>query len=72
MSRRDNKGLNDQDGEVLIPINKQSSDIESGVNVSKDDLDAGAGDQDSMFGYTRGIIDDCGPMHVETATASTK
>ena len=49
------------DGEVLIPINKQSSDIASGTNVSKDDLDGGAGDQSSMLGYARRTIDDCGP-----------
>ena len=61
LSRRDNRGLNNQDGEVLIPINKQSSDIASGANVSMGDLDAGADDQNSMLGYARRIIDDCGP-----------
>ena len=29
---------------------------------SKDDLDAGAGDHNSMLGYARRIIDHCGPV----------
>ena len=36
---------------MLIPVKKQSLDIASGVNVGKDDLDVGAGGQDTMFGY---------------------
>ena len=32
-----------------IRINKQSLDIAGGVNVGNDDLDVGAGDQDTTF-----------------------
>ena len=45
------KGLNWQDCEVIVRINKQSPDIAGGVHVGKADLDVGAGDQGIMFGY---------------------
>ena len=45
------KGLNWQDCEVLVRINKQSPDIAGGVHIGKSDLDVGAGDQGIMFGY---------------------
>ena len=61
LSRRDKKGLKNQDGEVLIPINKQNSDIASGTNVSENDLVDGAGDPNSMLGYACRIVDGCGP-----------
>ena len=35
-----------------IRINKQSPDIAGGVNVGHDDLDVGAGDQDTTFGFS--------------------
>ena len=66
LSRRDNKGLSNQDGEVLIPINKQRQSsrreqhIASGAKVRKDDLDAGADSQKFMLGYACRIIDECG------------
>ena len=50
LSSVDIKGLNYQDCEVLVRINKQSPDIAGGVHVGKDDLDVGAGDQGIMFG----------------------
>ena len=46
MGRRDSKGLNYQDCEVLTPINKQSPDIAGGVSV-----DVGIGDQEITFEY---------------------
>jgi len=52
LSSVDSKGLNCDDCEVLVRINKQSPDIAGGVHVGKDDsLDLGAGDQGIMFGY---------------------
>ena len=51
MSRCDNKGLSNQDGEVLIPINKQRQNsgreqhIASEAKVREDDLDAGVDSQ---------------------------
>ena len=58
LSSVDRKGSNYQDCEVLFPtntlqvnINKQSPDSAGGVDLSKDDLDFGAGDQGIMFEY---------------------
>jgi S-adenosylmethionine synthetase len=45
------KGLNCDDCEVLVRINKQSPDIAGGVHEGKDEMDVGAGDQGIMFGY---------------------
>jgi len=45
------KGLNCDDCEVLVRINKQSPDIAGGVHVGRDEMDLGAGDQGIMFGY---------------------
>ena len=56
MSRHDSKGLNYQDREVLIRINKQSPDIAGGLNVDNDDLDVGAGH--ITFGYSSGETED--------------
>ena len=61
MSRRESKGLNYQDCEVLIPINKQSPDIAGGGNVGNDDLDVGVGDQEITFGYSSGETEDVTP-----------
>ena len=47
LSRCDNKGLSNQDGEILIPINKQRQNsrreqhIASEAKVREDDLDDG-------------------------------
>ena len=49
--RKENLATMARSGPAVIPINKQSSDIASGVNVSKDDLDAGVARQSD--GYTR-------------------
>jgi S-adenosylmethionine synthetase len=52
LSSTQSKGLNCDDMEVLVRINKQSPDIAGGVHVGKDDgMDLGAGDQGIMFGY---------------------
>ena len=45
-----------------IRINKQSPDIECGVNVGNNDLDVGAGDQDITFGYSSGETEDVIPL----------
>ena len=45
--------------EVLVRIDKQSPDITGGVHVGKDDLDVGAGDQVTMFGYASDEAKDC-------------
>jgi len=46
----DSKGLNYQDCEVLVRINKQSPDIAGGVHVGKDDCDDDVGGQDICSG----------------------
>ena len=51
-------GLNYQDCEVLVRINKQSPDIAGGVHVGKEDFDAGADDQSIMFGYASDETED--------------
>lgn len=51
LSSVDSKGLNCDDCEVLVRINKQSPDIAGGVHVGRDEMDLGAGDQGIMFGY---------------------
>lgn len=51
MSSVDSKGINCDDCEVIIRINKQSPDIAGGVHVGRDEMDVGAGDQGIMFGY---------------------
>lgn len=51
LSSTNSKGLNCDDCEVLVRINKQSPDIAGGVHIGKDELDVGAGDQGIMFGY---------------------
>jgi len=51
LSAVNSKGLNCDDCEVLVRINKQSPDIAGGVHVGKDEMDVGAGDQGIMFGY---------------------
>jgi len=51
LSAVNSKGINCDDCEVLVRINKQSPDIAGGVHVGKDEMDVGAGDQGIMFGY---------------------
>lgn len=51
LSSTQSKGLNCDNCEVLVRINKQSPDIAGGVHVGKDEMDVGAGDQGIMFGY---------------------
>merc|ERR1712134_239420 len=64
----DSKGLNYQDCEVLVRINKQSPDIAGGVHVGKDEMDVGAGDQGIMFGYASDETANCMPLTHTLAT----
>ena len=58
LSSVDSKGLNYQDCEVLVRINKHSPDIAGGVHVDKDDFDVDADCQETMFGYASDETED--------------
>eukprot|EP00527_Entomoneis_sp_CCMP2396_P000935 CAMPEP_0198143164 /NCGR_PEP_ID=MMETSP1443-20131203/5916_1 /TAXON_ID=186043 /ORGANISM="Entomoneis sp., Strain CCMP2396" /LENGTH=467 /DNA_ID=CAMNT_0043806333 /DNA_START=34 /DNA_END=1437 /DNA_ORIENTATION=- len=66
------KGLNCDDCEVLVRINKQSPDIAGGVHVGKSELDVGAGDQGIMFGYASDETENCMPLTHMMATSLGK
>jgi S-adenosylmethionine synthetase len=68
LSAVNSKGLNYQDCEVLVRINKQSPDIAGGVHVDKSEMDVGAGDQGIMFGYATDETADNMPLTHSLAT----
>ena len=57
---------------VLVPINKQSPDIEDGLQIGKDDLDFCTSVQKIMFGYVNDETEDCMPLTCSMATRLIK
>ena len=51
LSSFDGKGRSDMSHEALVRINEQSHDVVGGVLLGEDDVEVGAGDQGSMFGF---------------------
>jgi S-adenosylmethionine synthetase len=68
LSSVSSKGLNCDDCQVLVKINKQSPDIAGGVHVGKDEMDVGAGDQGIMFGYATDETESTMPLTHALAT----